>query len=1035
MATAVDSASTPLSSSAATLKEKISGNDGPIFFTFRDDDIQNPEPPSLACLTDEHSNLSEVSYACLYLNQQQPNNTVLHDVTVAQFWSDAWRGLLRCSQEHKMRQCRILAAQTAALTARSVYGRIRPVVQLYSQRDPTPSRVEDDVLDVAMGLVNASLAEEDDGVAIAMLGSLGHLVLTSNTSFGAMLDDELMSHVSHLLQIVPAPYAPTARSVADEDPAVPTTELQVRVLEHAILSKLWPLVQRCILWGPSGAPSWPILTQALLYACNIPHEVKDRTTYATRWNQVEYSGLKTTFWENVLQPALEHVLSGCNTYTACLCALRLQFYSPLIPACIREEVSAAVDPERKRALIAVLFVALRPLPLAQRTRTLLWLADQMGTDLAFWSEFVISFQLDGPNGSTKREECWNVVLRSLLLRNKLQAHPIVNYAVLSVTIGTRSLASKWVQLAQIVLASDALCLGNNDLLWETALELWQDYLVVTGAITPSTSVAMNVSAPTRRLAARASEWKRRPPSNSHPKDQPQRQILSLAPWLPTVPLRWVNYVWALVVDQGATGAATEVHIEPGPTAVAGWQSLGMTGAARRDKGLVSLAVSTLQGKKARNQAEAAAWKNLRNYCEAAVGRIQAVYENPQRPAPMEFAGSETARFKLMDEPATDEHAVATRLQNERYRQVVAGRLLWLPQSMQQQPGNFFRLHVPPVHESLDGRMYGYRAATALTGWGHTALDCAAPSDPGQILLSYIPTRTPSCDGSLLFSVQVVMRVYNITAFTITDGLGLELTLQSPRSSNKDDPYTAAACETLKTSLEAPCFGMSSTFRGEIKSAEFVTWTVDLRKVGYSHGYQLVPSVVYLNVPVEKETSRWVGTRVNGETSTIGGESKSGEDDFKVTTTADPAVDQVQDVRLEGRALLLPPLIFFQPARLVFQNRAGDVECFLNIWSVLQHKLPPLKISGATAESNEDSNPVTKKIARMSSLSFDRSMKIQASRLWAFESFQGSLVFVALLNDTLHLRGDDPQTLLSLVSSLVSRRAFVVSLLDDKRLAE
>lgn len=860
-----------------------------------------------------------------------------------------------------------------------------------------------------------------------------------------MLEDELTLHVSHLLRMVPSPYAPTTRSLADEDPAVPTTELQVRVLEHALLSKLWPLVQRCIVWGPAGAPAWPVLTQALIYGCQVPHQVKDRTAYATRWNQVEYKGLKDTFWEYVLQPSLEHLLSGFPTYTACLCALRLQCHSRLIPACLREEVSATIDPERKRALTAVLFVALRPLPIAQRTRTLLWLADQMETDLAFWAEFFISFQMDGPSTVARREECWNVVLHSPLLRTELQAHPMVNYAVLAVTIGTRTHATDWLSLAQVVLGCDALQLEHDELLWETALELWQDYLVVIGAIHPSTSVALNVSVPTRRLAARAAEWKRRPPTKLPP--QQKYSVLSLASWLPKAPLRFVRHVWALVVDQGAVTTATEVHIEPGPTAVAGWQSLGMVGAARRDKGLVGRAVSTLQGKHSRSQSEAAMWKSLRGHCEAAVAKIQAVYENPQRSVAMDFVGNEIPETKLLENPSTDEDVIAKQLQGEEYRQIVTNRLVWIPNTIQQQGGDYLRLRVPPAHESLDGRMYGHRAATAISGWRHTALDCAAPSDPGQILLSYIPTRTPSCDGTLLYSIQVVMRVYNITAFTIMDGLRLELALERPTGWNKMDSYTQTACEALNTKLEAPLFAKSANFRDELRSGDFITWTVDFSQLQCSHGYKLMPAIVYLNVPKEKETSRWVGTKKTGDTSTAGGESNSGEDDFKVTTTsADNAEQQFEDVRLLGRSLLLPPLIFFQPDTLVFQNRLGDVECFLALWSVMQHQAPPLQLLAAPTESSSDIvnsiNPVTQKIARMSSLTWEPSSSLPdgilddtTTRLWAFMTLQGHRVLVVVQKDVLRMRGDDAQALLSLVSSSGSRHSFVASLLSDRRPAE
>ena len=178
MATAIESSSLSPSPSGTNATGNQAENGLYFEFPLSDD----AEPPSLSSLTNEDSSFHAVSQACFHLHQYQLQ-PVLHDATISQFWSDAWKRLLQCTKEHSSRQCRILAATTAARTARSVYGQIRPIVQLYAQREPTPSRVEDEVLDVALGLVNAALAEEDDGVAVSLLGAVGNLVLTSNTRY------------------------------------------------------------------------------------------------------------------------------------------------------------------------------------------------------------------------------------------------------------------------------------------------------------------------------------------------------------------------------------------------------------------------------------------------------------------------------------------------------------------------------------------------------------------------------------------------------------------------------------------------------------------------------------------------------------------------------------------------------------------------------------------------------------------------------------------------------------------------------------
>ena len=458
-------------------------------------------------------------------------------------------------------------------------------------------------------------------------------------------------------------------------------------------------------------------------------------------------------------------------------------------------------------------------------------------------------------------------------------------------------------------------------------------------------------------------------------------------------------------------------------------------------------------------------------CEAAVGRIHAFYENASKAAAsgQSFPVSDlvTQQVKIKIKPLVSSSKLSPRPTDDVMREYLVQLCRQIVDSRIQlavlasppadslltpaRPANWLRLSVPPIPAPRDGRLYGCRGE-AVAAWGHCVKDCSTPSDPAQLVVAYVPRRYLRYDGEDDFRVTVLMRVHNMTPMDFFDGVRLELGLvqqdEDDDDDNDDDSETAKFVESLGGTLDdltsdLPLSSAEVIYKQELKSGENITWEVTLNDLQASNSLKLVPSVVYRNVPVEAEDAGAKGPVEPQDT-----ENKSGEDDFQVQVTgADDAAKSfkgeqagIEQVRLTGEPLTLPPLIVFQPCPLVFfTDRCGDMDSFRFLWFRFPHQLAPMKVAAAPKDqrqSEQTVNPMTRKIAKMAALTWEGEAIPGgvATNLWAFMTLGGYRAYCVLTeNDdqtqqTLHFRGDDRKVLFSLAGSKSSRESVVASML-------
>jgi hypothetical protein len=502
------------------------------------------------------------------------------------------------------------------------------------------------------------------------------------------------------------------------------------------------------------------------------------------------------------------------------------------------------------------------------------------------------------------------------------------------------------------------------------------------------------------------------------------------------------------------------------------------GSSSESKHLVSIAVGLLQGKMDETPIDDTMKLIMGPTCDAAVSRIQSFYESsgPVGPSMDSFPLSELVMqpVKIKIKPLVSASKPNPRPRDDVMReylmqlcrQIVASRIqlstLSFPPAAGSlfsaaRPFNWLRLSVPPILPSRDGRIYGCRGAT-MSAWDHSVKASSSASDPIQLIVAYTIRRHLRYDGEDDYRLTAIVRAFNMTPIDIAEGLRLELGIvKNPNESGDEhDSATLAHVEALGFNVEDLQSDMSLSYvavecRQEIKSGEYITWEVTLDDIAVSNSLNLVPSVVYLNVPVEPEDTgvKWVGEKSSvGENSAVNRDTKNGEDDFQVTSsdvgTANAFQGGTSNVRLIGEPLPLPPLVVCRPCPLVFfTDRCGDIDSFRFLWFRFPYHLAPLKlISPTSLPGIHNIHPVTRKIGEMSSLTWEGEAIPGgvATKLWAFMSLSGFRIFCVLSESdspnspiplkTLYIRGDDQSLLFTLIGSKESRDSVVSSLLPD-----
>jgi hypothetical protein len=413
--------------------------------------------PHLAPFKDEDSAYAVVVKACLQLSyyagtgssvQIEDSTTVassalFHDPSYAKIASSCFAALVECIQNHHDRRARILSCKTLAIMSRAAYARIRPSPLVFSMRDATINRLEDEVgTEIPTALVTAALEDEDDGVSASAVEALGLMTLSSSATPGSLVEDELLREMQSIAFCRVSPYAPSLRAVVDEDPSIPQAELQARIYENILAPRLLHLVDRVVRYQST---SHIMVALPCLTACLV-HQVKttpslvygmDRPTFAKRWLELDAAGLVDTLVSSCILPAMQSPIDGSSLgHAAALCGLRLANACPNAPwvphvgrwaAAVLKEQLAGQALETKLATLAAIVIALRAVPLQERTGALIGLAEDVGdlpsTSLAphgvtspgvlidwnevkeyrrparvgMWTEIALSFFMDGPS--------------------------------------------------------------------------------------------------------------------------------------------------------------------------------------------------------------------------------------------------------------------------------------------------------------------------------------------------------------------------------------------------------------------------------------------------------------------------------------------------------------------------------------------------------------------------------------------------------------------------------------------------------------
>jgi hypothetical protein len=234
-----------------------------------------------------------------------------------------------------------------------------------------------------------ALEDVDDGVSACAVEALGTLTLSNAGMVGTSVEDALLREVEAIAHARPSPHAPTLMLLEDDDYSVAQQELQSRVYENVLSPRLWRVVQRIFHYSSSShlMRTLPFLTACLGHlAVHTTSFGMDRTDYAKRWVEVDSLAMVHEVVSSMLLPSMQQN-DGELAHTASICALQLVHVCPnasWVPEVCPWVVSVLVDQvvsceimEQKMATLATLLIALRTIPLPERSPTLEFVVKQV----------------------------------------------------------------------------------------------------------------------------------------------------------------------------------------------------------------------------------------------------------------------------------------------------------------------------------------------------------------------------------------------------------------------------------------------------------------------------------------------------------------------------------------------------------------------------------------------------------------------------------------------------------------------------------
>ena len=362
--------------------------------------------------------------------------------------------------------------------------------------------------------------------------------------------------------------------------------------------------------------------------------------------------------------------------------------------------------------------------------------------------------------------------------------------------------------------------------------------------------------------------------------------------------------------------------------------------------------------------------------------------------------------------------------------------------------NWLRLSPPPLPHSQDSHPSVNNIPKFK--WGSNVAVCTAGSDPAAVTLSHYTRRNMRYDGEDDFRLVVSIRVDNLIAADIPNGLRLELGIteeNTSTSANAQDAVSVQISNSLSEGYESvsreDVFGYSTVrYDSALKSGDHITWDVMINPLPMTGSISLNPSIVFQALDKELPCATWVTADTQakggeeGSTASGSGSSKVGGEIIEEKKDSVDE-DEKQDILVSCEPMKLSPMTGLQPCPLVFfRNGLGDIESFRFLWTRMPYQLTPFKI---VADSNYDETSYTdhdaRRLAILSNVKFEGN-PIQGgmvTQLWAFISPKGKRVMFILGEQdgedskTLHVRGDDKQLLLCLVGTSSSRSALISAL--------
>jgi hypothetical protein len=477
------------------------------------------------------------------------------------------------------------------------------------------------------------------------------------------------------------------------------------------------------------------------------------------------------------------------------------------------------------------------------------------------------------------------------------------------------------------------------------------------------------------------------------------------------------------------------------------------GKSSETSSILNHAIASLQGK-TDNEADAP----ILPVCKAAIERIQDASSSSDKSTPDTMSLSQLIpSLPMKKRPAVtasrsqqgkDQYHVGYLMQLS--RQIILSRidgyLLSSPPVHSFQGAarkqNWLRLALPPLPATREQKILIKHMPRFV--WRSCTNSISGGSDAATLTLAYSMRRNLRYDGEDEFRLMITMRVTNIAAVEVPNGIRLELGIlheSAALSSDAEDSTSQEVLKSLSDDKTIDGFGdptltsAVALYKPELKSGDYLTWQVMLDVLPMTGSITINPSIVYRSLDEDGVHASWVGPDNLGEDSSTLGKAVTRQSTADVKSRRS---ERKENVLIPGEAVRLSPMIGLQPCPIVFfRDGSGDVDTFRFLWSRVPFQTTPLKIE--VRSDDEPTGPINPplheeiRLAAVSTIRFggESIPGGQVTKLWAFMSIGGKRALFVLAESkqdkTVHVRGDCKALLACLVGTQSGRRILVGSL--------